>query len=58
EVIFEGLQMTCTREDFKTFKLGEYISTTIVDAWAAHLNFRFYSLNKNKNKFCLTTNVM
>ncbi|GER27385.1 translation elongation factor EFG/EF2 protein [Striga asiatica] len=58
EVIFEGLQMACTREDFKTFKLGEYISTTIVDAWAMHLNFRFHSLNKNKNKFYLTTNVM
>ncbi|GER45859.1 pumilio 23 [Striga asiatica] len=58
EVIFEGLQMACTREDFKTFKLGEYISTIIVDASAMHLNFRFHSLNKNKNKFCLTTNVM
>ncbi|GER43261.1 sentrin-specific protease 1 [Striga asiatica] len=58
EVIFKGLQMACTREDFKTFKLGEYISTTIVGAWAMHLNFRFHSLNKNKNKFCLTTNVM
>ncbi|GER45759.1 E3 ubiquitin-protein ligase [Striga asiatica] len=58
EVIFEGLQLACTREDFKTFNLGEYISSTIVDTWAMHLNFRFHSLNKNKSKFCLTTNVM
>ncbi|GER37991.1 sentrin-specific protease 1 [Striga asiatica] len=58
EVIFEGLQLACTREDFKTLNLGEYISSTIVDAWAMHLNFRFHSLNKNKNKFCFTTNVM